>query len=140
MDIRKGDVVSWPTNLGWMMGPWLVYASLFNGGSMALYNGAPLGSGFVKFVQVTHLFAYDSSDNRSNFFLFKFIISFICDGSFIQDAKVTMLGVIPSIVRTWKSSNCTAGCDWSSIRYVHFQVCMSFLKFISMSLCLILRL
>ncbi|TXG51545.1 hypothetical protein EZV62_024069 [Acer yangbiense] len=83
MDIRGGDVVSWPTNLGWMMGPWLVYASLLNGASMALYNGSPLGSGFAKFV---------------------------------QDAKVTMLGVIPSIVRTWKSTNCVAGYDWSAIR------------------------
>lgn len=83
MDIRKGDVVCWPTNLGWMMGPWLVYASLLNGASMALYVGSPLGSGFAKFV---------------------------------QDSKVTMLGVIPSIVRSWKSANSTSGYDWSSIR------------------------
>nr|GMD34034.1 probable acyl-activating enzyme 17, peroxisomal [Ipomoea batatas] len=83
MDIQKGDVVAWPTNLGWMMGPWLVYASLLNGASMALYNGSPLGSGFAKFV---------------------------------QDANVTMLGVIPSIVRTWKTTNCTSGFDWSTIR------------------------
>lgn len=52
MDICKGNVVAWPTNLGWMMGPWLVYATLINGASMALYNGTPLGSGFAKFVQV----------------------------------------------------------------------------------------
>lgn len=52
MDIQKGDVVAWPTNLGWMMGPWLVYASLLNGASIALYNGSPLGSGFAKFIQV----------------------------------------------------------------------------------------
>ncbi|GKU95071.1 hypothetical protein SLEP1_g8477 [Rubroshorea leprosula] len=83
MDIYRGDIVAWPTNLGWMMGPWLVYASLINGASIALYNGSPLGSGFAKFV---------------------------------QDAKVTMLGVIPSIVRTWKGSNCVAGYDWSAIR------------------------
>ncbi|XP_027335151.1 probable acyl-activating enzyme 17, peroxisomal isoform X2 [Abrus precatorius] len=83
MDIRKGDVVSWPTNLGWMMGPWLVYASLLNGASIALYNGSPLGSGFARFV---------------------------------QDAKVTMLGVIPSIVRSWRSANSTSGFDWSAIR------------------------
>lgn len=54
LDIRQGDVVAWPTNLGWMMGPWLVYASLINGASMALYNGSPLGPAFAKFVQVTH--------------------------------------------------------------------------------------
>ncbi|XP_077223147.1 acyl-activating enzyme 17 [Tasmannia lanceolata] len=83
MDIRKGDVVAWPTNLGWMMGPWLVYATLLNGASMALYDGSPLGSGFAKFV---------------------------------QDAKVTMLGVVPSIVRAWKNTNCTNGLDWSAIR------------------------
>ncbi|KAM7475410.1 hypothetical protein LguiB_022653 [Lonicera macranthoides] len=83
MDICKGDTVAWPTNLGWMMGPWLVYASLLNGAAVALYNGSPLGSGFAKFV---------------------------------QDANVTMLGVIPSMVRIWKTTNCTAGYDWSSIR------------------------
>lgn len=83
MDIKKGDVVAWPTNLGWMMGPWLVYAPLLNGASIALYNGSPLGSGFAKFV---------------------------------QDAKVTMLGVIPSIVRTWKAKNSPDGYDWSTIR------------------------
>lgn len=52
MDIRKGDLIAWPTNLGWMMGPWLVYASLLNGASIALYNGSPLASSFAKFVQV----------------------------------------------------------------------------------------
>jgi hypothetical protein len=30
--------VAWPTNLGWMMGPWLVYAALLNGGTIALYQ------------------------------------------------------------------------------------------------------
>ncbi|CAN4115455.1 unnamed protein product [Withania somnifera] len=54
MDIKKGDVVAWPTNLGWMMGPWLVYTPLLNRASIALYNGSPLGSGFAKFVQFIH--------------------------------------------------------------------------------------
>jgi acyl-coenzyme A synthetase/AMP-(fatty) acid ligase len=31
-------VVAWPTNLGWMMGPWLLYASLLNGATIALYQ------------------------------------------------------------------------------------------------------
>lgn len=53
MDVHQGDVVAWPTNLGWMMGPWLVYASLINGACMALYNGSPLGPAFAKFVQVS---------------------------------------------------------------------------------------
>ncbi|KAI8464379.1 MAG: hypothetical protein J3K34DRAFT_388561 [Monoraphidium minutum] len=50
-DVRPGSVVAWPTNLGWMMGPWLVYASLLNGGTMALYQGAPLGRDFGEFVE-----------------------------------------------------------------------------------------
>ena len=37
-DIRRGDVVAWPTNLGWMMGPWLLYAALLNGASIALFQ------------------------------------------------------------------------------------------------------
>lgn len=55
MDIHRGDVVCWPTNLGWMMGPWLVYATLLNGASIAIYDGSPLGPGFAKFVQVIFL-------------------------------------------------------------------------------------
>jgi acetyl-CoA synthetase len=50
-DIHKEEVVAWPTNLGWMMGPWLVFASLINGASMALYGGAPAGEAFGKFVE-----------------------------------------------------------------------------------------
>ncbi len=26
-DIKPGEVVAWPTSIGWMMGPWLIYAS-----------------------------------------------------------------------------------------------------------------
>jgi acetyl-CoA synthetase len=50
-DIRPGSVVAWPTNVGWMMGPWLIYASLMNGACMALYEGAPHGAGFARFVR-----------------------------------------------------------------------------------------
>ena len=40
-DIHPGDVVAWPTNLGWMMGPWLIYASLINRATMALCSERP---------------------------------------------------------------------------------------------------
>ncbi|RPI23660.1 MAG: AMP-dependent synthetase, partial [Actinobacteria bacterium] len=49
-DVHPGDIVAWPTNLGWMMGPWLIYASLLNGAAMALYDDAPTGRGFLEFV------------------------------------------------------------------------------------------
>ena len=82
-DIHPGDVVAWPTSLGWMMGPWLIYASLVNGAAMALFDGAPTGREF---------------------------------GEFVQRAGVTMLGVVPSLVRAWRRSGCMAGLDWRAIR------------------------
>ena len=50
-DIHENDVVCWPTNLGWMMGPWLVFATLINKGCMALYYGAAMGDEFGEFIQ-----------------------------------------------------------------------------------------
>jgi acetyl-CoA synthetase len=52
-DIHPGDVLAWPTNLGWMMGPWLIFAALMNRASIALYYGAPTDQAFGKFVQDT---------------------------------------------------------------------------------------
>jgi acetyl-CoA synthetase len=49
-DIQRGDVVAWPTNIGWMMGPWLLFATLINRGCIALYEGLPSGPGFAEFV------------------------------------------------------------------------------------------
>jgi acetyl-CoA synthetase len=82
-DIHPGDVLCWPTNLGWMMGPWLVYASLMNKATMALFYGAPTTRAF---------------------------------GQFVQDAGVTMLGLVPSIVAAWRRTGCLDGLDWSGIR------------------------
>ncbi len=50
-DIHPGDVLAWPTNLGWMMGPWLIYASLINSATIALYDGLPTTSDFGAFIQ-----------------------------------------------------------------------------------------
>lgn len=45
-------MVCWPTSLGWIVGPLILYSALLNGATLALYNGSPLGRGFGKFVQV----------------------------------------------------------------------------------------
>jgi acetyl-CoA synthetase len=82
-DIQPGERIAWPTNLGWMMGPWLIYASLINQAAMAIYDGAPTGRDF---------------------------------GQFITHCGVSMLGVIPSLVKTWRSTRCMDGLDWSRIR------------------------
>ncbi|QDT96920.1 AMP-binding protein [Gimesia aquarii] len=82
-DIHTGDVVCWPTNLGWMMGPWLVYASLINDAAIALTDAVPTSREFCEFV---------------------------------QNANVTMLGLVPSIVSVWRNQDCVSGLDWSQIK------------------------
>lgn len=81
-NIKANDVVAWPTNIGWMMGPWLIFASLINKATIGLFYGAPTGRPF---------------------------------GAFVQNAKVNMLGVVPSMVKRWLETDCMKGLDWSSI-------------------------
>jgi acetyl-CoA synthetase len=40
-DVGPGTRISWYTDLGWMMGPWLIYGALINGATIVLYDGAP---------------------------------------------------------------------------------------------------
>ena len=40
-DIGAEDTVFWFTDLGWMMGPWLIFGSLALGATMVLYEGTP---------------------------------------------------------------------------------------------------
>ena len=82
-DVRPADVVAWPTNIGWMMGPWLIYAALLNRAAMALFQGAPHGDGFIRFVET---------------------------------AGVTMLGLVPALVRAWRTRNLVGPNSWTQIR------------------------
>ena len=65
------------------MGPWLVYASLVNGATMALYEGVPTGAGFT---------------------------------AFVRESAVTVLGVVPSIVRGWRAAESIDPGAWSNVR------------------------
>lgn len=40
-DVGQGTRISWVTDLGWMMGPWLIYGALINGATIVIYDGAP---------------------------------------------------------------------------------------------------
>jgi acetyl-CoA synthetase len=40
-DVHAGDVIYWMTDMGWMMGPWLVFGTLLLGATLLLYDGAP---------------------------------------------------------------------------------------------------
>ena len=74
--------MAWPTNIGWMMGPWLLF-QLINGASVCLFNG-------------------------------NFSTKSFCE--FVDEAEISMLGVIPSLVKSWQASDATENCDWSKIR------------------------
>jgi len=41
MDVRPAERVMWVTDMGWVMGPLLVYGSLMLGGTAVFYDGAP---------------------------------------------------------------------------------------------------
>lgn len=82
-NIQENDVIAWPTNLGWMMGPWLIFATLINHGTLALYTDVPMQRAF---------------------------------GEFIHNAKVTLLGIVPSIVASWRNTHCMEGLDWQAIK------------------------
>ncbi|MFO7631124.1 MAG: AMP-binding protein [Caldilinea sp.] len=41
MDLKPDDTIFWFTDMGWMMGPWLVFGALLNGACMVFYDGAP---------------------------------------------------------------------------------------------------
>lgn len=82
-DVHALDILCWPTNLGWMMGPWLVYAGLINKATIALSTAIPTGRKFCEFV---------------------------------EQAGVTILGLVPSIVSEWRKHDHPANLDWTSLR------------------------
>jgi acetyl-CoA synthetase len=40
-DVQPGDVIYWMTDMGWMMGPWLVFGATLLGATFFIYDGAP---------------------------------------------------------------------------------------------------
>lgn len=80
-DIKLGEVVCWPTNIGWMMGPWVLF-QLINGATLALFNGITSTKDFCRFV---------------------------------QQSEVNMLGVVPSLVKSWRALPGPWDYDWSKV-------------------------
>lgn len=39
-DVRPGHLIYWMTDMGWMMGPWLVFGALLLGATFFMYDGA----------------------------------------------------------------------------------------------------
>src|SRR5207249_6427428 len=40
-DVGSDDRIMWVTDIGWMMGPWLIYGAVIRGATTVLYDGAP---------------------------------------------------------------------------------------------------
>jgi acetyl-CoA synthetase len=68
-DVGAGDTIFWYTDIGWMMGPWLIFGSLILGATMVLYEGTP---------------DFPAADRLWRM---------------VADHKVTVLGVSPTLVR-----------------------------------------
>jgi acetyl-CoA synthetase len=68
-DVGADDTIFWYTDIGWMMGPWLILGSLILGATMVLYEGTP---------------DYPAADRLWRM---------------VADHKVTVLGVSPTLVR-----------------------------------------
>ncbi|MEC3885958.1 AMP-binding protein [Halobacillus sp. HZG1] len=70
MDVTNKDTLFWYTDMGWMMGPFLVYGGLVNGASIVMFEGTP---------------DYPEPDR-----LWKLV----------EKYQVTHLGISPTLVRT----------------------------------------
>ncbi len=73
-DVQADDTVLWFTDIGWMMGPWLIFGTLLLGATMVLYDGAPDTPGPDRLWRM------------------------------VADHRVTILGVSPTLVRGLMSS------------------------------------
>lgn len=50
-DVHPDDVLTWTTGMGWMMGPWAIFAALMNKATLALFVGSAASPAFGKFMQ-----------------------------------------------------------------------------------------
>jgi acetyl-CoA synthetase len=69
-DVHPGDVIYWMTDMGWMMGPWLVFGALVLGSTLLIYDGGP---------------DYPGPDRL---------------WSLVEKHKITQLGVSPTLIRS----------------------------------------
>ena len=70
LDVKPDDTLMWSTDMGWIMGPWMVVAGLANGAAIGTYDGAPDFPGPDRLWRVT------------------------------SDLGLTLLGVSPTLIRS----------------------------------------
>ncbi|MDF9796837.1 acetyl-CoA synthetase [Catalinimonas alkaloidigena] len=79
-DIQPTDTLTWTTGMGWMMGPWTIFAALMNKATLALFTGSAASTAF---------------------------------GSFMQEASISILGTIPSLVKVWRKTQMMEQYHWN---------------------------
>ncbi|HZG72343.1 MAG TPA: AMP-binding protein [Chondromyces sp.] len=87
-DLEPGEALYWVTDIGWIVGPIVVYGTLINGSTLVLYEGAP---------------AYPGPDR-----LWKMV----------DEHKISILGVSPTLTRSLMSlgNEHLQGYDLSSLK------------------------
>ncbi len=66
-NLQPGDIFCWPTSLGWMMGPWSIFACFINKVTLAIFEGTTNIRSFGQFIEttgVTHLGVIPTIVNR----------------------------------------------------------------------------
>ena len=87
-DMGPDDLLFWFSDIGWMMGPWMIFGSLLLGGTMLLYEGTPDTPGPDRLWRM------------------------------VAGHRVTILGVSPTLIRGLMGAGeqAPAGHDLSSLR------------------------
>ncbi len=79
-DVGRGTRICWYTDIGWMMGPWLIYGALINGATICIYDGAP---------------DYPTPDRM---------------WEFVAKHKVEVLGISPTLIRSLAAAEGPTSC------------------------------
>ena len=74
-DVHPGECIYWITDMGWMMGPWLVFGTMILGGTYLIYDGAP---------------DYPHSDRL---------------WEMVEHHRITTLGISPTLIRSLMASD-----------------------------------
>ena len=112
-DIRERDVVCWPTNLGWMMGPWLLYAALLNGAAVALFHGSPTDRLFPKFVEQARVTMLGLVRRRPA----PPARALAAPARLVRRRRPRPAAAqVPTMVNAWRLSKTVEGSDWGRIR------------------------
>ncbi len=88
MDVKRDDVLMWATDMGWIMGPWMVIAGLANGAAIGTYDGAPDYPGPDRLWRVA------------------------------EELELTLLGISPTLIRSLQPGGAEPArrCDLSRLR------------------------